>query len=350
MFPTAITTSTYQLTTSTLPFVVGLRAAHSRVSSTFTTLTDNMNAHPLPRNAPSEPSIPEPSDLSRRQPHAQKRIAAVVHSARWLDVFHKASVPHRARMLSQAKQGAMFLYGAVPSKNRAVLPISFINAVQMSLRLPLSLLRGITTCKCGAACDEHGDHVLTCPHFMAYRTPWHDLIQAVAARMASRAGYHVSHDSRRPRAVSAGYSPLRCPDFTLLHGHETGSQIIVDVTCPSVVKRTGLAAAAVDDRANALSAEASKQATYGNVQPHVVLPFVVEDAGGMGPAAHSFFHKCCKKVQNQLSFSDEKQANWSCLGFSNFYFQSFAVANARGLGHFYMVAAAILRTHGSAGL
>ena len=69
----------------------------------------------------------------------------------------------------------------------------------------------------------------------------------------------------------------------------------------------------------------------------------------MGPAAHGFFHKCCKEVQNQLSFSDEKQANWLCLGFSNFYFQSFAVANARGLGHFYMVAAAILRTHGGVG-
>ena len=36
-------------------------------------------------------------------------------------------------------------------------------------------------------------------------------------------------------------------------------------------------------------------------------------------------------------------------GLSNFYFQSFAVANARGLGRFYVVAAAVLRKHGGGG-
>ena len=65
-----------------------------------------------------------------RLPHAQKRFAAVVHSARWLDGFDQASTAHRARMLSQAKPGAMFLYGAVPSRERgALLPVSFMTVV-----------------------------------------------------------------------------------------------------------------------------------------------------------------------------------------------------------------------------
>ena len=225
-----------------------------------------------------------------------------------------------------------------------MLPVSFMTVVQLSLRLPLSLLAGITTCKCGAACDPYGDHVLSCCHFKSIRTPWHDLIVDVAARMASRAGFHVSHDSRRPRAVSAAYSPRWCPDFTCLHGDD-GAHILVDVTVPSVVKRTALPAASHDPKAVSESAEASKRATYGNVGRNVVLPFVLEDSGGMGTEAAKFFSKCQDKVKNELSRGDEALSNWSCHGFSNFYKQAFAVANARGLGFYFMATAAVLRTH-----
>ena len=54
-----------------------------------------------------------------------------------------------------------------------------------------------------------------------------------------------------------------------------------------------------------MSAEASKRATYGNVQPHVVLPFVVEDAGGMGAEVVKFFDKCKAKVKNELDESED---------------------------------------------
>ena len=72
---------------------------------------------------------------------------------------------------------------------------------------------------------------------------------------------------------------------------------------------------------------------------------MIEDSGGMGTEAAKFFCKCRDKVKNELSHGDEALSNWSCYGFSNFYKQAFAVANARGLGFYFMATAAVLRTH-----
>ena len=149
--------------------------------------------------------------------------------------------------------------------------------------------------------------------------------------------------------MSAAYSPRWCPDFTLLHGSAGASHILVDITVPSVVSRSALPVASEDPNAVAVSAEASKHATYGPVQPHVVLPFVVEDAGGLGPAAEKFLHCCKDKCNNELSDYEYEKSNWSSYGFSNYYRQQLAVANAAGVGHYMMVVAAILRTHGGVG-
>ena len=60
------------------------------------------------------------------------------------------------------------------------------------------------------------------------------------------------------------------------------------------------------------------------------------------------FKECRKKVSNELSLSDRDaaRATWSSWGFSNFYLQSFSVANLKGQGHFFASAAAILRARG----
>ena len=128
-----------------------------------------------------------------------------------LGAFHRATQPHRVCILFRCQQGANFAFNAVPSQaHGAMLPMSFVTACQLRLRLPLSLLQGITTCVCGAAVDCHGDHCLSCRHLQTHRTPWHNLVEHAAAGMARHARYHVPHDSRRPRATSAVYSPHYC--------------------------------------------------------------------------------------------------------------------------------------------
>ena len=58
---------------------------------------------------------------------------------------------------------------------------------------------------------------------------------------------------------------------------------LVDVTCPSVAARASLPAACHMPLATAIAATAMKHARYGDVHPHMVLPFVVtvEHAGGI---------------------------------------------------------------------
>ena len=176
-----------------------------------------------------------------------------------------------------------------------------------------------------------------------HSTPWHNLLQKAAARMARRASFQVRNDSRQPRDVSMPYSPNWCPDFTCLHGSDAGAHIIADVTCTSVVKATTLGGAARRPSHSAVAAEVQKRALYGDRRPHTVLPFVVEHAGALGPDAMKFFKRCRKAVCNELSDGDDSFATWSSLGFSNHYLQAFSVANLQGLGHYISTAAGIIR-------
>ena len=327
------------------PFAVGLRAAHTRVEAAFTAASDNMNGHPLPHAASKISDVPDPSDLSSPIPHAQKRFAAVVHSARWLDLFHGASEPHRAVMLSAAQQGSQFAFTAVPSPRcrHAMLPLAYITAMQLRLRLPLSLLAGVTRCKCGCAIDPYGDHLFSCPSLLELRTPWHDLIQHVVTDMLKCANYRVSIDSHRDRAVSMAYSPHYRPDLTALHGNDDGSHMIIDITTTSVVKQGALPGSARRPLVASEGAASSKEGLYGDVTPHTMLPFVVESAGALGKEATRLFQTCRRRARNQLAPQRDEVSTWSARGFSNFYLQSLSVANLRGIGHFLMAAATTLR-------
>ena len=63
----------------------------------------------------------------------------------WLDGFDAATPAHCAGIISQSHQGVMFAFNDVPTIGHgAMLPASFVNAVQLRVRLPLSLLAGIT--------------------------------------------------------------------------------------------------------------------------------------------------------------------------------------------------------------
>ena len=346
MFPSAIPLTASDLSSSTLPFARGLATAHHTVSLAATALSDNIHQHPLPFHAPSDPSIPELDDFGTRFPRAQQRIAAVVNSARWLEGFEGASVPARACMLSQADQGAMAGFAGAMSGQARMIPSSFITSLQLRLRMPLSILHGISKCSCGKPVDPHGDHLFSCSSLQTYRTPWHDLVLDVFCAMARRASFHVAHDSRRPRAASAAYSPHWCPDATLIHGHASGSHWVVDVVCPAVVTKSALPAAALEPLAVAADAEDFKRWRFGNIAPHaVLLPFAVEHGGALGGEARKFFKLVQAQVHNRLSPREEELAGWSVTKFCDYYHRTLSAATLKGLGHFVSTAAAVLRGH-----
>ena len=86
-------------------------------------------------------------------------------------------------------------------------------------------------------------------------------------------------------------------------------------------------------------------AAYGNVDPHVVMPFAVEDGGALGKEARRLFFMCRDRCGNRLSDADDDAASWSARGFSNFFFQRISRANLKGLAHFYQRPAAVVDGH-----
>ena len=189
----------------------------------------------------------------------------------------------------------------------------------------------------------YGDHLLSCPNFLTNWTPGHDLIEEAVASMCSCANFRVSRDTRRPRAVSLPYSPMWRPDLTLLHGSETGSHVIIDVTGTSVVAQQSLPGSGRHPLLASRGAASRKRGVYGNVAPHVVLHFVVEHAGALGKEAKELFQRCRKIAVNQLSPHLDEVSTWSSRGFSNYYLQTISVANLKGLGHFFVTTAARIR-------
>ena len=180
-----------------------------------------------------------------------------------MDVFHSASLPLRARMLSMSKPGAMSALSAVPSSHHGqLLPLTFITAMQLSLRLPLSLLQGLQRCSCGKPLDAYGDHLLSCMQFIEKKKPGHDLVEGVVASLARSAGHNVSHDSHRPHRGHRAYSPNWCPDLTCLFGTKVHTHILVDITCPSVVSSAAVPVASRDPDALSFAHEADKRRTY----------------------------------------------------------------------------------------
>ena len=79
------------------------------------------------------------------------------------------------------------------------------------------------------------------------------------------------------------------------------THILVDITCPSVVSAATLPIASTDPRAVSLAHEANKRRTYGVVAPHVVLPFVLDDSGGLGKEAWTCLLQCRNRAGSQLA-------------------------------------------------
>ena len=50
-------------------------------------------------------------------------------------------------------------------------------------------------------------------------------------------------------------------------------------------------------------AEDTKYGIYGNVAPRAVLPFAVEDGGGLGPEALAFIERCRVRRSDELAIA-----------------------------------------------
>ena len=96
-------------------------------------------------------------------------------------------------------------------------------------------------------------------------------------------------------------------------------------------------------------AEADKLNRYGDVKPHVVLPFAVESSGALGRSAAAFFKRCTKQAGDRLGPAELLRSTWSSASFASYFYQQLSMATLRGKGHFFQQAALVLAGVGVGG-
>ena len=74
--------------------------------------------------------------------------------------------------------------------------------------------------------------------------------------------------------------------------------------------------------------------------------------GALGKEAMELFFSCRKKAkyinkENGLPASVNEISTWSSRGFTNWFMQSFSVANLKGQGHFIATVANVIRASGN---
>ena len=349
LFPTAVTLKPADIAASEAPFAREVVSSWSSCHDALTSITDNVNDCPLVRAIPTNPELPPPSDLGKRLPHAQQRTATLVHSARWLSRHSRGNVQMAAMNMGMAQKGAMAAFGSVPSEWFKISPCHFKTALERRLRLPLSVLKGVTHCKCGALIDSHGDHAVNCTDCTTLRCHPHEQVQAKATFMFKCAGFQVQNDSYVARFKSRYYSPLVRPDISLRCANKKKGHIAIDLTSVGVTGRTIREGAARLPRAAAAGAEAKKFAKYGPMPaPHSFVPFAFEDSGALGDEAEKLITMCKTKViQESLAGFPTEEWTHSANSFSSFHRQSISAALIRGFGDYYESYAAVCKGEGT---
>ena len=91
------------------------------------------------------------------------------------------------------------------------------------------------------------------------------------------------------------------------------------------------------------SAESSKRVAYGPLKPHELIPFAIEDCGGLGPDALALVMNCSRRRKNILSDYDEHRSTWSSDGFTNYWISRLAFVTTRAMGEFFTSASNLIK-------
>ena len=151
--------------------------------------------------------------------------------------------------------------------------------------------------------------------------------------------------SKHRRSQVQHFSPLHVPDTKIENGSSSGGHVLIDyvTTCPTGSEI--VAAAARAPLAAAADAESSKRVMYGPLKPHELVPFAVEDCGGLGADALALLTNCSRRRKNILSDWDEARSTWSSDGFTNYWISRLAFVTSRKLGEFFVRASNLIKEH-----
>ena len=289
----------------------------------------------LPSDAAGKGQPAKQPTWSERKPSSSttKTYANFMMSATWISTFLNANRRTRTLMIRNTQTGSGRGLRVVPTRHWQMDPASYTAAKQFRLGAPL-------TCLKGTSLDPiTGGDLLRCrSDLIALRTSEHDCLQREINTMLRSAGGVVRDTSKKRRSQVQHYSPNHVPDTKLANGSASGHHILIDFVTVCPTSAGHMEAASCHPLSAASDSENAKRADYGDVTPNEVLPFAVEDCGGLGHEALSLIRSTSKKMGGLLNERDEARSNWSCRDFSSYWISRVAYVTTREMGDFFIQA------------
>ena len=299
---------------------------------------DEAGDAPLPPHVPTAESLPSPEELAVvTKPKAQKAYTTALLTRDWCRLADEAAcVADRVWLYSLAHNSIASQYLlAIP--RLAIFKMSaaqFVVALRHHLREPQPVALSVRNCgDCGAVMDDEASHYIHCRGGQGvgggnWYTTLHVAVQLVVLHML-RAVYPgrdrvVMEDSNGAMT----YSPLYQPDITVFNADGTGVYMMVEVTVLRTTAASHVVSAAEVVGAALERKQERKRADYGDVSPHQLSVFALDEYGMLSSDALRLLRKCAVIRGDRLDV-ERGLATWSARTFTSFWRQRLSVACAR---------------------
>eukprot|EP00899_Mesostigma_viride_P027467 jgi/Mesvir1/7905/Mv11836-RA.1 len=337
LVPSAVSAIPDLVTPSPFPFVQAVQDSYLGIQQACDLVRPAQAVHRrLPRGTPGVSTVVSPSVFPACvHEKQQKTYAGILHCADWMGLHASLNDQGKAWLHSVSLEGSVgsaFLRALPMSPLFTLVPALYAIALRHQLFAPQPLITAGASCgSCGLALDTTGTHYIACMGGQQNQN-WflylHTALLRVVCAMV-RSVFPHSTIKCEDADGAALYSPNhRRPDITVLDYDGQGCHLLIDVSVARPLSGRHILRAAVDAGAAAAVAERDKFASYGNVGPHRVIPFVLEEFGAMGPKTAEFFHECCQRREDRLDLEGQT-APWSARTWSSYWRQRLSLALTR---------------------
>jgi hypothetical protein len=331
-----------------------VRAVHAAFSDQVLPAIDilrqrSVDGADLPPRVPSVESTPSPQQFAAApNPRAQKAYAAALLSREWCDIADDLE-DDTARAwfmsISHHSLGGQFLMAVPKFALFTLTPAIFQTAVRFRLRETQPVALPVRACGgCGLQLDDEACHYIHCRGGSGigggnYFTSVHDAMLREVVDML-RTVHPRSRVVAEDYVGAMSYSPLHRPDVTIMDAGGYGVHTLVELTVfratavsnvrPAARMGPGGTMVRTPVGESLAARQEARRAGYGEVGPHRLLVFAVDEYGMLSRDAERLLRECIVTREDRLDV-EGRLSTWSCRTFSSFWRQRLSITLVRRL-------------------